>query len=86
MSELLWIAIAWVGGTSLILGSLMFLGSLLLFLVPARAKPNTRANAASSTDSPRPWQNQLKLLLLSCVLAIAGLGMLSLFPFPQRNL
>jgi hypothetical protein len=86
MSELLWIAIAWVGGTALILGSLMFLGTLLLFLVPTKVKPNTGANAASSTTSSQPWQNQLKLLLLSLTLAIAGLGMLSLFPFPQRNL
>ncbi|MBD2071883.1 hypothetical protein H6F93_30920 [Leptolyngbya sp. FACHB-671] len=85
MSQLLWIAIAWIGGTALILGSLMTLGSLLLFLVPAGAKPAAKGNLTSST-SPRPWQNQLKLLLLSLSLTLAGLGLLSLFPFPQGDL
>lgn len=81
MSELLWIAIAWLGGTALILGGLMTLGSLLLFLVPAGTKPPTRANSTSSTTSSQSWQ-KLKLLLLSLMLALAGLGMISLFPFP----
>jgi hypothetical protein len=31
---LIWLAIAWVGGIAAILGSLMFLGSLLLWLIP----------------------------------------------------
>jgi hypothetical protein len=31
---LIWLAIAWVGGMAAILGSLMFLGSLLLWLIP----------------------------------------------------
>jgi hypothetical protein len=85
MSQLLWIAIAWIGGTALILGSLMALGSLLLFLVPTGAKPNARANSTDSTPFPRPWQNQLKLLLFSLTLALAGWGMLNLFPFPYIN-
>ncbi|NJL41583.1 MAG: hypothetical protein HC899_36515 [Leptolyngbyaceae cyanobacterium SM1_4_3] len=85
MSQLLWMAIAWIGGTALILGSLMTLGSLLLFLVPAGAKSYPKANSTDATPSPQPWQNNLKLLLLSLTLALTGWGMLSLFSFPQRS-
>ncbi|NJN57459.1 MAG: hypothetical protein HC879_08135 [Leptolyngbyaceae cyanobacterium SL_5_9] len=85
MSQLLWMAIAWIGGTALILGSLMTLGSLLLFLVPAGAKSYTKANSTGATSSPQPWQNNLKLLLLSFTLSLVGGGLLSLFPFPQRS-
>jgi hypothetical protein len=84
MSQLLWIAIAWIGGTALILGSLMTLGSLLLFLVPVRAKSHTKTNSADATPSLQPWQN-LKLLLLSLILTLIGGGLLILFPFPQGS-
>jgi len=84
MSQLLWIAIAWIGGTALILGSLITLGSLLLFLVPAEAKPKSKANSTDATAFPQIWQ-KLKLLLLSLTLALAGWGILSLFPFPRFN-
>jgi hypothetical protein len=35
IEALIWVAIAWVGGTATILGSLICLGSLLLWLIPA---------------------------------------------------
>ncbi|MBE9179935.1 hypothetical protein IQ268_15290 [Oculatella sp. LEGE 06141] len=73
MNQLLWVAIAYIGGIAAILGSLMLLGSLLLWLVP-RTK--------STPSSPLLWQNRLKLTGFSLLLSLLGVGLLVAIPFP----
>lgn len=63
-----WFVVAWVGGTAAILGSLMTIGTLLLWLVPGK---------------PRSWQAQLKLTGFSVVIALFGFVLLAAFPFPE---
>jgi hypothetical protein len=75
MDRFIWLAIAYIGGIAAILGSFMFLSSLLLWLVPPGKK-----TAASLTP---PWQNRLKLNVLSLAIALIGLGLLITFPFPN---
>jgi hypothetical protein len=75
MDRFVWLAIAYVGGIAAILGSFMFLSSLLLWLVPLGKR-----SAASSIPS---WQNRLKLNVLSLAIALIGLGLLITFPFPK---
>ncbi len=72
---LLWLTIAGVGGILAILGSLMSLGSLLLWWVPPHRKP---------TGSSEPdWFSRLKLTGFSLALALVGVGLLLAVPFPQ---
>ncbi|HEY9805361.1 MAG TPA: hypothetical protein V6D04_02240 [Candidatus Obscuribacterales bacterium] len=70
MHQVGWFLVAWVGGSLAILGSLMTLGSLLLWWVPR------------SGSQPSLWQNRLKLLAVSLGLAIAGFSLLVAFPLP----
>jgi hypothetical protein len=72
MQQLVWLAIVWVGGTAAILGSLMALGSLLLWLVP---------NPKNLKTSVAVWQ-RLKLLGVALCLTLLGLGLLGFVPFP----
>lgn len=71
LTNLIWLAIAWVGGTAAILGSLMTLASLLLWLVP-------------SSDLPA-WEKHLKLMAFSAAIAVAGFALLLAFPFPNAG-
>lgn len=73
LSLVLWIAIALLGGMAAILGSLMTLGTLLLWLVPAR----------KLGASERPlWPSRLKLLGIASAIALFGILLLWAFPFP----
>lgn len=68
---------AWIAGTAAILGSLMFLGSLLLWMVP------TVAYRRKDSASPRSiWQQRLKLTCFAGALALIGIGFLAIVPFP----
>lgn len=84
MYQILWIAIAWLAGTCAILGSLMALGSLLLWLTPAQSaksqKPREQPKAVNVLSF---WQNRLKLLAFSVAIALTGISLLILVPFPQ---
>jgi hypothetical protein len=71
-----WLAIAAVGGFAAILGSLMTLGTLLLWLVPG-----ARVQLPDAT-SPL-WQSRLKLLGVSVALTIGGLALLRMIAPPQ---
>jgi hypothetical protein len=75
MNWAIWFVIALVGGVAAILGSLMLLGSLLLWLIPA---------AKTTSPSSRPWLGRIKLLAVSLLLSLSGLGLLIAFPFPSR--
>jgi Na+/melibiose symporter-like transporter len=71
-----WLAIATVGGIAAILGSLIVLGCLVLWLIPAKtlgAEPTTA------------WQNKLKLMAIALVLSLSGIGILAIVPFPIEN-
>ena len=88
MYQLLWLALIWVAGTALILGGLMTLGSLLLWLVPTLPAKSKRTTERSSSDRPatadiKPWLGQLKLLVVSLALSLAGGGLLFALPFPH---
>jgi len=85
MSQLLWISIAWLGGTALILGSLMTLGSLVLLIAPTIPAPHAKAASAELVPSTKSW-HKLKLLTLSLTLTLVGWELLAIFPFPQANL
>ncbi len=76
MQQVGWLAIAWVGGSLAILGSLMTIGSLLLLMVPASTKK------VSDPATPPGWQSHLKLLGVSVSFAIAGFSLLLIFPLP----
>ncbi|MBD2074882.1 hypothetical protein H6F86_13450 [Phormidium sp. FACHB-592] len=80
MSQSLWFALTWIAGTAAILGSLMALGSVLLWFVPS-VPPRSRKLEEPSTIPA--WQNRLKLLVFSIAIALAGLGILVVTPFPS---
>ncbi|MDX2098643.1 MAG: hypothetical protein SFW36_12775 [Leptolyngbyaceae cyanobacterium bins.59] len=73
MQTLLWFVVASIGGTAAILGTLMTLGSLLLWFIPLSAEKGTR------TD----WLQRLKLLAFAGSLAFSGFALLRLIPFPS---
>lgn len=79
MQQVGWLAIAWIGGSLAILGSLMTVGSLLLWLVPSSAR---QLKKASDLETAPGWQNYLKLLVVSVSFAIAGFSLLLIFPLP----
>ena len=79
MQQVGWLAIAWVSGSLAILGSLMTVGSLLLWLVPTPARQLKTGNDSAMTPG---WQNHLKLLVVSVSFAIVGFGLLLIFPLP----
>ncbi|MCL6434803.1 MAG: hypothetical protein K6T90_11430 [Leptolyngbyaceae cyanobacterium HOT.MB2.61] len=84
MQQALWIAIAWVAGSAAILGSLMTLGSLLLWVTPTQRTKTRRASEQGSEASmTQPFQDRLKLLAVSVGMALAGLGLLAIAPFPH---
>jgi hypothetical protein len=80
MHQILWIAIAWIGGTCTILGSLMAVGSLLLWLVPVSS---ARSKKADSPIAAAPGWSRWKLLVVSVAIALTGLSLLILIPFPS---
>ncbi|PSB23967.1 hypothetical protein [Stenomitos frigidus] len=82
MSQILWLVLAWVAGTAATLGSLMVLGSLLLWLSPT-VQARSHQTDASPLPVPKPWQNRLTLLAFSIAIALAGLGILVVVPFPS---
>ncbi|NES97107.1 MAG: hypothetical protein F6K32_18095 [Desertifilum sp. SIO1I2] len=64
-----WMAIAILGDTAAILGSLMMLGALLLWLVPHRQQQSS-------------WSSRLKLLGIAGAIALFGILLLLAVPFP----
>jgi hypothetical protein len=84
MHPLLWIAIAWIGGTAAILGSLMTLGSLLLWLASSQQVKTRKTENHGSQMASKNWQGQLKVTAFSVAIAFAGLGLLSAIPFPKH--
>ena len=81
MSQSLWYALTWIAGTAAILGSLMALGSVLLWFVPS-VPPRSRKLEVEPSTIP-DWQNRLKLLAFSVAITLAGLGILVVTPFPS---
>ncbi|MBD1864339.1 MULTISPECIES: hypothetical protein [Trichocoleus] len=81
MNQMAWFLVAWVGGSLAILGSLMTLGSLLLWLVPRSGSKASKPDGERSPGIP-DWQNRVKLTAVSLGLAIAGFSLLVVFPFP----
>ncbi|MCY7320939.1 MAG: hypothetical protein LH660_03840 [Phormidesmis sp. CAN_BIN36] len=71
ISLLIWFAAAWVGGTAAILGSLMTIGTLILWFVP---------------NQLGAWQDRLKLLGFSVGLAIVGFAFLFIFSGSPANI
>ncbi len=80
MSQILWFTFTWIAGTAAILGSLMTLGSLLLLVAPSQPRSH---KPQSPLLVARPWQQHLKLLTVSLAIALAGLGILVVVPFPS---
>jgi len=81
MSQSLWFALTWIAGTAAILGSFMTLGSVLLWFVPSVPTRSRKLEVEPSTIPA--WQNRLKLLAFSIAIALAGLGILVVTPFPS---
>ncbi|MBW4690705.1 MAG: hypothetical protein KME27_02950 [Lyngbya sp. HA4199-MV5] len=79
---MMWLISTWIAGTAAILGSLMVLGSLILLVAPTQPRLRTPQQAANSDT---PWSQRLKLLGVSLVMALAGLGILLAVPFPTAQ-
>lgn len=77
LPTLLWLGVAWVGGTAAILGSLITVGSLLLWLVPP-----TQTKGKPHTASPSHWVGPLKILGFGLAIGLGGLALLLTVPFP----
>ena len=82
MTQILWFIFAWLAGTAAILGSFMTLGSLLLWLVPSMPARSRKLDA-SLESTPSQWPNRLKLLAFSGAIALVGIGILVVVPFPS---
>ncbi len=80
MTQSLWFTFTWIAGTAAILGSFMTLGSVILWFVPS-VPPRSRKLEVPSTSPV--WQNRLKLLAFSVAIALVGLGILVVMPFPS---
>ncbi|EKQ68250.1 hypothetical protein OsccyDRAFT_2775 [Leptolyngbyaceae cyanobacterium JSC-12] len=81
MRLLIWVVFAWFAGAAAILGSLMTLGSLLLWLIPVRGKtPESDQRLAAS----HTWRTRIRLLLFSLALAMVGFSILSLVPLSNN--
>jgi hypothetical protein len=74
MHQLVWLAIAYFGGIAAILGSLMGLGVLLLWLVPAKQL---------AVEPVIAWRGKLKLMAIALCLSLSGIGLLAIAPFPD---
>ncbi|MBD2096651.1 hypothetical protein H6F90_16075 [Trichocoleus sp. FACHB-591] len=83
MNQMAWFLVAWIGGSLAILGSLMTLGSLLLWLVPRSGSKPQKMDRERSPGIP-DWQNRVKLTAVSLGLAIAGFTLLVVFPLPRH--
>lgn len=79
MSQILWLTAAWVAGTAAILGSLMVLGSLILLAAPTQPRSRKPPQATPASVSQK---HRLTLLVVSLAIALAGLGILFVVPFP----
>lgn len=77
MQQMVWVVLAWMAGTAAILGSLMTLGSLLLYLVPSQPQ----GQKAETVSPNSAWQNRLKLLGVSLAMGVAGGSLLLMFDF-----
>lgn len=82
MRSLIWLVLAWIGGAAAILGSLMTLGSLLLWLVPSHATQSSLPDQPSVASNT--WKTRAKLLLFSLALAFVGFNVLLLVPFSSH--
>jgi hypothetical protein len=72
---IIWLVCACLGGIAAILGSLMFLGSLLLWWIP-------QGSTKSGTSALPAWQGRLKVLAVAGLIAIVGMGVLAIVPYP----
>jgi hypothetical protein len=72
---IIWLLCACLGGIAAILGSLMVLGSLLLWWVP---QESTKSGASTLPA----WQGRLKVLAVAGVIAVVGMGILAIVPYP----
>ena len=84
MQQLWWFPIAWIGGSLAILGSLMTLGSLLLWLAPKQSHQPKKMDDTRSLPSD-DWQNHFKLMVFSVAIAVVGLTLLIYFPLPLHS-
>ncbi|HEY9616124.1 MAG TPA: hypothetical protein V6C64_04750 [Microcoleaceae cyanobacterium] len=75
----LWLLLAWIAGIAAILGSLMTIASLLLWLVPNAAKPKSTKTLASPSVGYQRW----RFAGAALVLALSGLALLIIVPFPH---
>ncbi|XHX76516.1 MAG: hypothetical protein RBJ76_19050 [Stenomitos frigidus ULC029] len=80
MSQSLWFVLTWIAGTAAILGSFMTLGSVILWFVPSLPHRSPKLEVSSTIPV---WQNRLKLLAFSVAIAVVGLGILVVTPFPS---
>ncbi|MGJ3248637.1 MAG: hypothetical protein ACFE0I_21470 [Elainellaceae cyanobacterium] len=76
MKHIAWLITVWIGGTATILGSLMTLGSVILWLAPS----SKHAQKGDSSIVPKLWCSRLRLLGVSLALTALGLGLLIAFP------
>ncbi len=82
MSQILWFMLVWIAGTTAILGSLMTLGSLLLWLLPLSSARSRQPQVQTIAAAP-VWHDRLKLLAFSVAIAVVGLSILVVMPFPM---
>lgn len=76
---MLWLISTWIAGAAAILGSLMVVGSLILLVIPTQPRSRKPQQDPATNYS---WLQRLKLLGISLTIALAGLGILILVPFP----
>jgi hypothetical protein len=84
MQQIIWLAIAWVGGIAAILGSLMTIASLILWLIPD-SPSSKNAGAVTASTPGSAWVNRLKLTAVAVAIALVGLSLLIAFPFPLQT-
>lgn len=81
MYPIVWMAVMWIAGTAAILGSLMTIGSLLLWLVPIAAVRGKKSATEVKTESI--WLVRVRLLGGSLAIALTGISILRIMPFPN---
>jgi hypothetical protein len=78
MTIIIWLIAVWIGGIAVILGSLMTLGSLLLWISPGSS---SGSKSQSESDNGRAiLYGKVKLLGISIGLTLLGIAMLRVIP------
>jgi hypothetical protein len=83
MPPIVWIAVMWIAGTAAILGGLMTIGSLLLWLVPMAPVRGKKSAEFAAVQAKSIWLARLRLLGVSLAIALTGIGVLLITPFPD---